>query len=226
MAEAGLQPGKPVRCSPPPESSVPRRTWPRTSNEAVLAGSAVGYPVALKALGPTLLHKTERAAVALNLVDEAALRAAYADFAYRFGTEMTSALVQQMVPRGVEMIVGAVHDPQFGPVIACGTGGVLVEILADTSFRLHPLSASDAREMIGDLRGARLLRGYRGAPPADEAALRDTLLRVSALLTTAPEIQELDLNPVIVLQSGARVADARIRIDEVVAPRTGRRAEY
>ncbi len=194
--------------------------------QAVLAGSAVGYPVALKALGPTLLHKTERAAVALNLVDEAALRAAYADFAYRFGTEMTSALVQQMVPRGVEMIVGAVHDPQFGPVIACGTGGVLVEILADTSFRLHPLSASDAREMIGDLRGARLLRGYRGAPPADEAALRDTLLRVSALLTTAPEIQELDLNPVIVLQSGARVADVRIRIDEVVAPRTGRRAEY
>ena len=141
--------------------------------QAVLAGSAVGYPVALKALGPTLLHKTERAAVALNLVNEAALRAAYADFASRFGTEMTSALVQQMVPRGVEMIVGAVHDPQFGPVIACGTGGVLVEILADTSFRLHPLSASDAREMIGDLRGARLLKGYRGAPAADEAALRD-----------------------------------------------------
>ena len=124
------------------------------------------------------------------------------------------------------MIVGAVHDPQFGPVIACGTGGVLVDVLADTSFRLHPLSASDAREMIADLRGARLLRGYRGAPPADEAALRDTLLRVSALLTAAPEIQELDLNPVIVLRSGARVADVRVRIDEVVAPRTGRRAEY
>ena len=80
--------------------------------------------------------------------------------------------------------------------------------------------------MIGELRGARLLSGYRGAPPADESALRDTLLRVSALLTAAPEIQELDLNPVIVLQSGVRVADVRMRIDEVVAPRTGRRAEY
>ena len=86
---------------------------------------------------------------------------------------MTAVLVQQMVPRGVEMIVGALQDPLFGPVIACGTGGVLVDVLADTAFRLHPLSAADAAEMIGELRGARLLRGYRGAAPADEQALRD-----------------------------------------------------
>jgi acetate---CoA ligase (ADP-forming) len=195
-------------------------------DHTVLAASAVGYPVALKALGPTLLHKTERGAVALNLVDEARVRSTYADFAARFGSEMTSVLVQQMVPKGVEMIVGAVHDPQFGPVMACGTGGVLVDVLADTAFRLHPLSASDATEMVSELRGARLLRGYRGAPAADEAALRDTLLRVSALLTAVPEIQELDLNPVIVLQSGACAVDVRIRIDRVLPLRKGRRVDY
>jgi len=194
--------------------------------EALEAAAAVGYPVALKALGPTLLHKTERRAVSLNLVDDAGLRAAYADFATRFGDEMTAVLVQRMVPKGVEMIVGAVQDPLFGPLIACGTGGVLVDVLADTAFRLHPLTTSDTRDMLGELRGARLLRGYRGAPPADEAALRDVLLRISQLVTAAPEIQELDLNPVVVLSSGACVADVRLRIEAVAAQRRGRRIDY
>ena len=193
---------------------------------AVAAAAAVGYPVVLKALGPTLLHKTERKAVALGLVDEAAVRSAHADFAVRLGNEMTSVLVQRMVPSGVEMIVGAIQDPLFGPLIACGTGGVLVDVLADTSFRLHPLSGRDAREMIDELRGSRLLRGYRGGPVADEPALRDVLLRVSELVAAAPEIQELDLNPVIVLPAGAYVADVRLRIAAGRPPRRGRRVEY
>ena len=193
---------------------------------ALAAASAIGYPVALKALGPALLHKTERRAVALNLSTPKALESAYGDFSARLGADMTAALVQQMVPNGVEMIVGAIHDPLFGPVIACGTGGVLVDVLADTSFRLHPLTPSDAREMIGDLRGTRLLRGYRGAPPCDEGALQQVLLRISELVDAAPEIQELDLNPVIVLTSGARVADARIRVESTQIARRGRRVEY
>jgi acetyl coenzyme A synthetase (ADP forming)-like protein len=193
---------------------------------AIRAASALGFPVALKALGPTLLHKTERRAVCLNIADGVALRAAYADFATRFGPDMTAVLVQQMVPHGVEMIVGAFQDPLFGALVACGTGGVLVDVLADTAFRLHPLNASDATEMIAELRGARLLRGYRGSPPADEAALRDVLLRVSELVRIAPEIHELDLNPVIVLASGARVADARVRFGTGAEARRGRRVEY
>jgi acyl-CoA synthetase (NDP forming) len=139
---------------------------------------------------------------------------------------MTAVLVQQMVPQGVEMIVGALHDPVFGPVVACGTGGILVDVLADTVFRLHPLNASDAAEMIDELRGARLLRGYRGSQPADERALCDVLLRVSELVSVAPEIQELDLNPVIVLAAGARVADVRMRLDAVRPAKRGRRVEY
>ena len=197
-----------------------------TADDALTAATVVGYPVALKALGPTLLHKTERRAVSLNVADEAGLRAAYTDFATRFGDEMTAVLVQRMVPTGVEMIVGAVQDPLFGPLIACGTGGVLVDVLADTAFRLHPLTGSDTRDMLDELRGLRLLRGYRGAPPADETALRDVLLRISELVTVAPEIQELDLNPVIVLSSGACVADVRLRIEPLALQRSGRRIEY
>jgi acetyl coenzyme A synthetase (ADP forming)-like protein len=190
------------------------------------AASQLGFPVALKALGPSLLHKTERKAVCLNIADDAGVRTAYTDFATRFAGEMTAVLVQEMVPRGVEMIVGALHDPLFGPLIACGTGGVLVDVLADSSFRLHPLSASDARDMVDELRGSRLLRGYRGSQPADESALRDVILRVSELVRVAPEIQELDLNPVIVLASGARVADVRLRLEASTRVRRGRRVEY
>ena len=197
-----------------------------TLNDAVLAASAVGYPVALKALGPTLLHKTERRAVQLNVMHEIGLRAAYADFETRFGREMTAVLVQRMVPPGVEMIVGAVQDPLFGPLIACGTGGVLVDVLADTSFRLHPLSVSDAGDMIEELRGSKLLRGYRGAPPADAGALRQVLLRISALVSAAPEIQDLDLNPIVVLPTSACVADVRVRLQGGTPPRAGRRIQY
>jgi acetate---CoA ligase (ADP-forming) len=193
---------------------------------AVAAARDIGFPVALKALGPTLLHKTERQAVVLGLTTPRQLEAAYADLGRRLGAEMTSVLVQQMIPTGVEMIVGAVHDPLFGPLIACGTGGVLVDVLADTAFRLNPLTTSDARDLVNDLRGARLLRGYRGAPPADERALQDVLLRVSALVDAAPEIEELDLNPVIVLAAGAVAADVRVRLDHPRPARRGRRVEY
>ena len=162
----------------------------------------------------------------LNLKDDASLHAAYDDFSHRFPTEMTSVLVQRMAAPGVEMIVGALQDPLFGPLIACGTGGVLVDVLADSAFRLHPVTASDTAEMIDELKGARLLRGYRGAPPADEGALRDVLLRVSELVTAAPEIQELDLNPVILTASGACAADARIRIEHQHHPAANRRVTY
>jgi acetyl coenzyme A synthetase (ADP forming)-like protein len=212
LAAAGI-PCAPARVAKTPES-------------ASLAATALGYPVALKALGPTLLHKTERRAVRLNVLDEIGLGAAFEDFAHRFGDEMTSVLVQRMLPVGVEMIVGALQDPLFGPLIACGTGGVLVDLLADSAFRLHPLAEPDAAEMIGELKGARLLRGYRGAPAADEAALRDVLLRVSELVTAAPEVQELDLNPVIVTAFGACVADARVRIEHARPQGRSRRVAY
>ena len=126
---------------------------------------------------------------------------------------MSSALVQEMVSGGVEMLVGVVEDPTFGPVIACATGGTRAELFADGQFRLHPLTEADAAEMVSGLRGAALLRGFRGAPPADEGALANALLRLSTLVGWCPEIQELDVNPLLVLAQGVRAVDARIRVD-------------
>ncbi len=198
----------------------------RTVDEAVAAATAIGVPVALKAIGPMLLHKTERQAVRLDLESDDAVRHAALDFEERFRGELSGLLVQQMVSGGVEMLVGAAYDPTFGRLIVCGSGGVLVDLLADSAFRIHPVTTEDVIEMIRELRGARLLQGYRGAPPADENALRDVVLRVSALLSICPEVQELDLNPVKVLASGACAIDARVRIERNTPRPQGRRVEY
>ena len=124
------------------------------------------------------------------------------------------------------MLVGALHDPTFGPLVVCGAGGTLVDLLGDTAFRLHPLTTEDAAEMVAELRAAPLLRGYRGAAPADEAALIDVVLRVSALLDICPEVHELDLNPVTVLARGAWAVDVRIRVERGAPPRGARRVQY
>jgi acyl-CoA synthetase (NDP forming) len=198
----------------------------RTPDESVRCASEIGFPVVLKAVGPTLLHKTERQAVVLDLTTEEEVRQAATDLATRLGNEVTGYLVQQLVKGGVEMLVGAVDDPLFGPVVVCGSGGVLAELLADSSSRLHPLTATDAAEMIEELRGAKLLRGYRGAAPADAAALQNVILRVSALLTICPEIRELDLNPVKVLASGACAVDARVKVAAPGSRLQSRRVVY
>ena len=177
--------------------------------EACALAREVGYPVVLKGSGPEILHKTEAHAVRTGLQDSEEVAAAYRSLSSH--PLVRQVLVQPMA-RGVEMFVGASFDPKFGHAIVCGSGGTLVELMHDTSCRLAPLTEVAAREMLNDLRGTRLLRGFRGAPPADEAGLLDILLRVSALLETCPEIEELDLNPVLVSTDGAVAVDARVRI--------------
>ncbi|NOT28098.1 MAG: GNAT family N-acetyltransferase [Acidobacteria bacterium] len=195
---------------------------------AIAAAQQTGYPAVLKALGPTILHKSDVGGVVLGLDDDASLRSAFEELASRFGHAMTGALVQRMVPGGVEILLGGVVDPTFGPLVACGSGGVLVDLLADTVFRLHPLTDLTAADMVGSLKGAPLLRGYRGHPPADERSVVDALLRVSALMTVASEIQELDINPLKVFEHGVMAVDVRVR---VARPRneplpTSRRISY
>jgi acetate---CoA ligase (ADP-forming) len=127
-------------------------------------------------------------------------------------------VVQRMAPAGVEMLVGVVHDQQFGPVIACGAGGVMVELLKDVSVRLTPLSTQDASEMLRDLKTYPLLTGFRGSTPRDTHAVEDLLLRVSAMADDLPDIAELDCNPVIVHTAGATIVDARVRVERAAAP--------
>jgi acetate---CoA ligase (ADP-forming) len=131
-------------------------------------------------------------------------------------------LIQQMIPRGVETLIGATLDETFGHVIAYGTGGTMVELMQDVALRLQPLTERDVDEMFAEVRGTALLRGWRGSPSADESAVRDILLRLSALLELCPEIEEVDFNPTLVQQHGAVVVDARIRVGST-SRRTGLR---
>ena len=189
--------------------------------EAGAAAVELGGPVALKAVSPLLLHKTEAHAVQLGLSGSRQVRTAAAKMAKAVADEgypVDRFLVQRMVGDGVELLVGVVHDALFGPVVACGAGGTAVELLKDVAVRLTPLTDRDAAEMVRSLATFPLLDGYRGAPKADVAALEDLLLRVSALVEAHPEIAELDCNPVKVLPDRVVVVDARIRVEAASLP--------
>jgi acyl-CoA synthetase (NDP forming) len=206
--------------------SVAKSRFVSTLQAALDAASRIGYPVALKAAGPTIVHKTEVCGVALNLADDTALKHAYEKMAARLGGDLAGVIVQEMVPGGVEVVVGATLDRIFGPLVLYGSGGILVELLNDVAFRIHPLTDIDAQDMINEVKGTALLRGYRGSSAADETALVDLILRVSALLEICPQIHEMDANPVKVLERGAIVVDARVRVDRVVEPPPSRRIAY
>jgi acetyl coenzyme A synthetase (ADP forming)-like protein len=184
----------------------------RGTEEAQRAATDVGYPVALKAAGPELVHKSDVGGVQLNVGSDADVTAAYESMATRLGAGMTGAVVQQMAAPGVETIVGVVQDPLFGPLVMFGLGGVATELLGDRSFRVLPLTDLDAAELVRSLRASPLLFGYRGSPRVAVAALEDILQRVARLAGHVPELAELDLNPVIVSTTGAVTVDCRARV--------------
>jgi len=191
---------------------TPRSNVAETVDDAVEMAERIGYPVVLKAVGSAILHKTERDAVCVNLATRSEVRTAASRLARSLGGDIEGLLVQRMVSGGVECMLGAINDPTFGHVIVCGSGGVMIELLADSACRLHPVTNQDAVEMVDGLKCARLLRGFRGHAPADEDAFRDAILRISALVTICPEIQELDVNPLAVLGDGVSALDVRVRV--------------
>lgn len=205
--------------------AVPASQVVHSSEEAMEAAMRIDSKVVVKALGPALLHKTEAGAVRLNL-DECAAAEAYRELEEKLGDGMTGALVQQMIPEGVEVMIGVTDDPTFGHVVAYGAGGTLIELLRDVTFRLHPLSDALADAMVDEARITKLVRGFRGAKPGDVAALKDALLRISALLTICPEIRELDINPLKVLERGAIALDARVRVEPLAEAPPSRRVTY
>ncbi|MGZ4138113.1 MAG: acetate--CoA ligase family protein, partial [Actinomycetota bacterium] len=182
---------------------VPERVV-ESADAAVEAASELGYPVVVKSAAAGA-HKTESGGVALNLADEAEVRAATG----RIGMPV---LVQPMVRGGAELLAGAVQDPVFGPLVAFGPGGVLAELIGQAQFRLAPLTDLDAQELVSAGKAGRLVAGFRGAPPADAEALVDLLLRLSRLVEDVPEVSELDLNPVLALADRCVAVDARVRI--------------
>jgi acetyl coenzyme A synthetase (ADP forming)-like protein len=192
------------------------------AEDAGAAAGALGGRVALKAQGPRIQHKTEVGAVRLGLSGRAEAAAAALEMGESLaaaGIEHDGFLVQAMVEGGVEMIVGIVADPMFGPVLACGAGGTQAELLGDVAVRICPLGPEDGGEMIRSLKTFPLLSGFRGAPAADAAGLEALVLRLSAMADCHHEIAELDLNPVLVGADSVLAVDARIRIEAAAPPR-------
>jgi acyl-CoA synthetase (NDP forming) len=183
-----------------------------SGDEAARAAAELGGPVVLKAQAAGLVHKTEAGAVKLGLHGEQEVHAAYRDLAATFGAGLTGVVVQPMLTGGVEVLVGVVQEPVFGPLVVFGLGGVATEVLGDHAARLTPLTDTDTGELIHGVHAAPLLLGHRGTPPVDTAALAGILLRVSRLADELPEVTDIDLNPVIARHDGVRAVDARIRV--------------
>lgn len=190
-------------------------------DEAVAAAAELGRPVALKAIAPGLVHKSDSGAVRLGLRDAESVRksaAAIETSLAEAGYELEGLLLQPMAEAGVELIVGVVNDPSFGPVLACGAGGTAAELMGDVAVRITPLTEGDAGQMLRSLRTFPLLDGYRGAPKCDLKALEDVIMRVSAMVEAHPEIVELDCNPLIASPEGVVIVDARMRVQAATPP--------
>jgi acyl-CoA synthetase (NDP forming)/GNAT superfamily N-acetyltransferase len=183
-----------------------------TAAEAAAAAEAVGFPVVLKARSGDVVHKSDVGGVALGLADSAAVRAAYQTMQVQLGTQMGGAVIQPMALPGVEAIVGLAADPEFGPVVMVGLGGVLTDLLQDRAFAVPPLEPGAADAMVASLRAAPLLDGYRGAPKADRQALVAVLEQVARIAEEVPELVELDLNPILVGPDGALAVDCKVRL--------------
>ena len=183
----------------------------RSARQAAAAGRSLGYPVVAKVADPDVVHKTDRGLVAVGIASGTDLTRTYRRFGVILDEPRPAVLVQRQVERGVELALGVVHDSTFGPLVMVA-GGVTTDVLDDRAFVLPPVTAKDARRAVAGLRMAPLLRGFRGAPAVDLAAVEDLLMLVGRLAADLPEIAELDLNPVMATPTGVSCVDTKIRV--------------
>ena len=189
-----------------------------SESEAVKFAEEIGYPVVLKIVSPDIIHKFDVGGVILNLRSAEEVRKAYNQIIenvkeHKSDVKILGVTVQEMAPPSTEVIVGAIKDAQFGPTIMFGLGGIFVEVLKDVTFRIAPVTEEEAKDMISEIKAYPILKGYRGNPPADIDTIAKILVKTSKLVTDHQEIQELDLNPIIVYESGAKTVDARIILE-------------
>ena len=201
---------------------IPKSELAETADQAVAIAAQIGYPVVLKIASPDILHKTDVGGVKVGLRHAEDVRDAFELMAYRAQRYLPEARlwgcqVQQMAPPGgLEVLIGMKLDPQFGPLVTFGLGGIYVETLRDVTFRVAPFSPREAEDMLGEIRARALLDGVRGQPPSDKKAVIDALLRIGQLALDFPEIVELDINPLIVYPQGqgAIAIDMRLVLKE------------
>jgi acyl-CoA synthetase (NDP forming) len=198
--------------------SVVETKLAKTQKEAVSLSQKMGFPVALKITSPDVIHKSDSGGVKLSINSVAEVKKAYDEILKKVRKQYPDAIihgvsVQKMGLPGTEVIVGTSKDPQFGPVIMFGLGGIFVELLKDVSFRVIPVEQRDAQEMIKEIKGYPLLQGYRGKEPANISALVEIILKISKLIEENPQIKELELNPVFAYKNKAVAVDARIILE-------------
>jgi acetyltransferase len=187
--------------------TIPPSELATSADQAAEMAAQMGFPVVLKIASPDILHKTDVGGVKVGLENPSDVRDAFDLITYRTQRYVPDAriwgcLVQKMVPAGLEVLIGMNRDPQFGPLVTFGLGGIYVETLKDVTFRTAPFSRREAEEMLSEIRARSLLDGVRGKPPVDKTILIEALLRINQLVTDFPEITELDINPFIVYEAG------------------------
>jgi len=198
--------------------SVVETKLAKTQKEAASLSQKMGFPVALKITSPDVIHKSDSGGVKLSINSIAEVKKAYDEILKKVRKQYPDAIihgvsVQKMALPGTEVIVGTSKDPQFGPVIMFGLGGIFVELLKDVSFRVIPVEPRDAQEMIKEIKGYPLLQGYRGKEPANISALIEIILKISKLIEENPQIKELELNPIFAYKNKAVAVDARIILE-------------
>jgi acyl-CoA synthetase (NDP forming) len=191
----------------------------KTQKEAVSFSQKIGFPVVIKIVSPDVIHKSDSGGVKLSLNNVADVKKAYDGILKKVKKQYPDAVihgvsVQKMVRPGTEVVVGTSKDPQFGPVIMFGLGGIFVELLKDVSFRVIPVEQKDAQEMIEEIKGFPLLQGYRGKEPADIASLATIILKLSKFIEVNPQIKELEMNPIFAYRNRAVAVDARILLEK------------
>ncbi len=189
-----------------------------SEDEAVKFAEEIGYPIVLKIVSPDVIHKFDVGGVILDLKSAEEVRKAYNQVIenvkkHKPDARILGVTVQEMAPPSTEVIVGAIKDAQFGPTLMFGLGGIFVEVLKDVTFRIAPITEEEAKEMISEIKAYPILKGYRGNPPADIDSIAKILVNTSKLVIDHQEIKELDLNPIIVYESGAKTVDARIILE-------------
>jgi acetyl-CoA synthetase (ADP-forming) len=198
--------------------SVTKFEVAKTQEEAATFAEKIGFPVVLKIVSEDIIHKSDAGGVKVNLKTKEEVKAGYRTILenakkYKADARIAGVLVQEMAPQSTEVIIGSIKDPQFGPTIMFGLGGIFVELLKDVTFRIAPITEQEAAELIVSVKAYPLLNGYRNTPPADIDAIVRSLLAVSKLITEHPEIKELDLNPIMAYEKGAKTVDARIILE-------------
>jgi acetyl-CoA synthetase (ADP-forming) len=216
--------GKETSASPPLEAKellndygipTPESVLTNTVNDALKAAESIGFPVVLKIVSPEIIHKSDVGGVKVGIKNAESLKTSYnkllADIKANVPrAKITGVLVEKMAPSSTEVIIGALRDPQFGPAVMFGLGGIFVEAIEDVSFRLAPVNEKESLEMIKEIKAFPLLNGFRGSPRLDIYTTAKTLLAVSKIISEIEQIKEIDLNPVLVYPKGIMVVDARV----------------